>query len=293
MPARRSVHSPGGRSIFMRLRAARACALRPPRATRSRVCSEAIRRPASAAQRSTRAPTPVAQVAARAQDVHVLLHVLGRPAARVGDVGELREEEAELGEEAQHLAGDRLDVVLAAGDDEARDLVADEHAVGDGDLVLDAVHPLDHLVVERAGRAPADRRRHEDDVGPVHEGLVDAVELVGRVHLRDRAGPGAGARALRVVALAGAEVELVEADQARLGAERRLRVRERVGEQLLGGRVARVRPVHHGGRDADHAHRAGLAPDGRASGCGSCGALLRGVRGSASTNTRPLSTLTA
>ena len=45
--------------------------------------------------------------------------------------------------------------------------------VADRDLVLDAVHPLDHLEVERAGRAPADRRRDQDHVGPVHERLVD------------------------------------------------------------------------------------------------------------------------
>ena len=39
------------------------------------------------------------------------------------DVRELREDAADLGEEAQHLAGDRLNVVLAAGDDEGGDLV--------------------------------------------------------------------------------------------------------------------------------------------------------------------------
>jgi hypothetical protein len=36
-----------------------------------------------------------------------------------GDVRELREEKAELGEEAEQLAGHRLDVVLSADDDEA------------------------------------------------------------------------------------------------------------------------------------------------------------------------------
>ncbi|MBX9772918.1 MAG: hypothetical protein K2Y71_00790 [Xanthobacteraceae bacterium] len=43
----------------------------------------------------------------------------------MGDVGKLREYESKLGEETEHLSGDALDVVLAADDDEARDLVAD------------------------------------------------------------------------------------------------------------------------------------------------------------------------
>ena len=47
------------------------------------------------------------------------------------------------------------------------------------DLVLHAVHALDHLVVERTRRAPADRRRDQQDVGPVHGHLVHLVELVG------------------------------------------------------------------------------------------------------------------
>jgi hypothetical protein len=205
---------------------------------------------------------PRAQLAARPQDGHVLLHVLRRPAPRVGDVGELGEEEPELGEEAQHLPGHRLHVVLPADHDEARHLVADEDAVPRGDLVLDAVHALGHAVVERARRAPADGRRHEHDVGPVHEGLVDAIELVARVHLRDRAGPGAGPRALRVVALAGPERELVEAEEARLGPERLSGVRDSVREQLLRPRIARVRPVHDCGRDRGHAEGAGLPPDG-------------------------------
>src|SRR5262249_52438236 len=77
----------------------------------------------------------------------VVLHVLVRPAARMSDKRELRKDEAELGEETEHLAGDHLDVVLAADDDETRNLVADEYTVGNGDLVLDAVHPLGHLEI--------------------------------------------------------------------------------------------------------------------------------------------------
>src|SRR5438128_803022 len=75
----------------------------------------------------------------------VVLHVLVRPAARMSDKRELRKDEAELGEETEHLAGDHLDVVLAADDDEARNFVADEDTVGNRDLVLDAIHSLGHL----------------------------------------------------------------------------------------------------------------------------------------------------
>src|SRR5215471_9468543 len=78
----------------------------------------------------------------------VVLHVLVGPAARMSDKRKLRKDEAELGEETEHLAGDHLDVVLAADDDEARNLVTDEDTVGNRDLVLDAVHPLGHLEIE-------------------------------------------------------------------------------------------------------------------------------------------------
>ena len=64
----------------------------------------------------------LAQLRALHDVLDVPLHVLGRPAARMRDVRELREVEAELGKEAKHLARHALHVVLAAGDDEARDL---------------------------------------------------------------------------------------------------------------------------------------------------------------------------
>src|SRR5215510_4161666 len=83
----------------------------------------------------------------------------------------------------------------------------------------------------------------------MHEGIVDAVQLVACVHLRDRAGPGAGLRRLRIVTLAGAELEIVEPNEPRLGAEidRRL---EGIIEQIVGARKARVGHVHYGRRDA-------------------------------------------
>ena len=124
----------------------------------------------------------------------------------------------------------------------------------DRDLVLDAVHPLGHLEIERGRRAPADRRCDDDGVGPVHQGLVDAVELVARVHLGDRAGPGAGLRRLRIVTLAGAELEIVEPNEPRLGAELGGRL-ERMVEQMVGAREARIGLIHHGRRDAGETQR--------------------------------------
>ena len=67
---------------------------------------------------------PVGQFPGRAHDLDVAFHVLVRPAAGVGNVGKLRKDKSELGEEAEHLAGNRLDIVLAADDDKSRDLVA-------------------------------------------------------------------------------------------------------------------------------------------------------------------------
>jgi hypothetical protein len=51
----------------------------------------------------------------------------------MSDKRELRKDEAKLGEEAEHPAGNHLDVVLAADDDEARDPVANEHTIGNRD----------------------------------------------------------------------------------------------------------------------------------------------------------------
>ena len=133
----------------------------------------------------------VGQLLGVPHDVDVALHVLARPAARMRDVGKLRKDEAELGEEAEHLPGHRLDVVLSADDDKARHLVADQHLIAGRHRVLHAVEPLGHLEIERGGRAPADRRCDDDGVGPVHQRLVDLIHLIVGVHLGDRARPGA------------------------------------------------------------------------------------------------------
>ena len=57
---------------------------------------------------------------------NIVLHVLGRPASTMGDKWKLRKREAELSKEHQHLADHRLDIVLPAYHDKARDLVADQ-----------------------------------------------------------------------------------------------------------------------------------------------------------------------
>src|SRR6185437_1421352 len=76
---------------------------------------------------------------ARAQNFHIALHVFMRPAARMRHIGKLRKKKAELGKEPEHLARDRLDIVLAANDDEAGYLVADQHVVARGNCVLHAI----------------------------------------------------------------------------------------------------------------------------------------------------------
>src|SRR5262249_53009178 len=86
-------------------------------------------------------------------------------------------------------------------------------------------------------------------VRPVHEGVVDALQLVARVHLRDRAGPGAGPRRLGIVTLAGAELEIVESNEPRVGAKI-ARGLERMVEQIVGTRETRIGHVHYGRRDA-------------------------------------------
>ncbi len=96
----------------------------------------------------------------------------------MGDVGKLREDESELGEEAEQLSRHGLDVVLAADDDEARDLVANQNLITDRDGVLHAVEPLGHLEIKRGGGAPADRRGDDDGVGPMHQRLIDLIHLI-------------------------------------------------------------------------------------------------------------------
>src|SRR5260370_19874285 len=122
-------------------------ALRPPRSIEAGATSCAIRRAARSSNRFARARA-LGELLRVSHCRDVVLHVLVRPAARMSDKRELRKDEAELGEEAEHLAGHHLDVVLAADDDEARSFVANEDAVGNRDLVLDAVHPLGHLEIE-------------------------------------------------------------------------------------------------------------------------------------------------
>src|SRR6185312_16618069 len=101
------------------------------------------------------------------------------PAAGVRDERECGKHEAELGPEGEHAARHGLNVVLAAGDDEGGDLVGDQPAIVDGELVLNAVEPLGHLEIEGRCAAPADGRGDEHDVRPVHQSLVHGGQLVG------------------------------------------------------------------------------------------------------------------
>ena len=55
---------------------------------------------------------------------------------------EMRKREPQLGQEAEHLPRHRLDIVLPANDNEAGDLVADQHLVLDRHRVLHAVQAL-------------------------------------------------------------------------------------------------------------------------------------------------------
>lgn len=146
---------------------------------------------------------------------NIVLHVLGRPATTVGDKWKLRKGEAKLSKEHQHLARHRLDVVLPAYHDESGDLVADQHAIMDRDLVLNAIQPFCHLEVERTGTTPTDGCGDQHNIGPEDQRLIDRVELIGGIHLRDRAGPCASMGTLRVVTFASAEAQIVETDQAR------------------------------------------------------------------------------
>ena len=108
----------------------------------------------------------------------------------------------------------------------------------DRDLVLNAIQPLRHLDVERTGAAPTDGCSDQNDIGPEDQRFIDRVELIGGIHLRDRAGPSAGMSALRVVAFASAEAQIVETDQARLDA-RGAGMVERCPKQVFGCGIAR------------------------------------------------------
>src|SRR6516162_7247534 len=83
----------------------------------------------------------------------------------------------------------------------------------------------------------------------VHEGIIDTVQLVARVHLRDRARPGAGLCCLRIVTLAGPKLEIVEPYEPRFGAEVTRRLKRMI-EQIVGARETRIGRVHYGRRDA-------------------------------------------
>src|ERR1017187_4884354 len=98
-------------------------------------------------------PRAFAQGLALLHGGDVLLHVLRRPAARMCDQRKLRQIKTQLREKAQQLSGHALDVVLSARDDEADDLLVEQHTVFERDLVLHTVQPLGHSEVKRTGVA--------------------------------------------------------------------------------------------------------------------------------------------
>src|ERR1017187_5479968 len=151
-------------------------------------------------------PRAFAQGLALLHGGDVLLHVLRRPAARMCDQRKLRQIKTQLREKAQQLSGHALDVVLSARDDEADDLLVDEHAVFDGDLVLHAIQPLGHPEVKRTGVAPVDGRRQQHYIRPMHQRLVNLRHFVGVVHLRDGAWPRASLRTLGVITFTRAKL---------------------------------------------------------------------------------------
>ena len=95
-------------------------------------------------------------------DIH--FHVLGIPATRVRDEGKRRKHEAQLGPETEQPPGYPLHVVLPAGDDEPGHLLLDQAPVMDRHLILDAVQPLHHSMVQRGAAAPPDGCRHQHHV---------------------------------------------------------------------------------------------------------------------------------
>ena len=132
--------------------------------------------------------------------------------------------------------------------------------VGNCLLVLDAIHPLDHLVVQTARAAPANRRRQHHRIRPMDESLIDLTHLVVSVHLGDRAGPSAGARGLAVEPLALAEGKIAQADSSRLAVAVRHSLTQAMIKQLVRRAVAGLASRHRGGRNAEDADRPGLAP---------------------------------
>src|SRR5664279_5991872 len=91
-------------------------------------------------------------------DFDIALHVFVRPASRMSDIRELWKYKSKFGEEAQHLSGNRLDIVLSADDNKSGDLVTYENLIADRYRVLYAIQTLSHFEIERGSRAPSNWR---------------------------------------------------------------------------------------------------------------------------------------
>src|SRR6516162_58858 len=103
----------------------------------------------------------------------------------MSDVWKLRKYKAELREESQHVTGHCLNIILSPNNDEPGNLVTDQNVIPNRDRVLHAVQPFGHLEIEGGGCAPANWRCDDHRIGPMHQGLVDLIHLVGGIHLSD------------------------------------------------------------------------------------------------------------
>src|SRR5215211_2030334 len=120
-----------------------------------------------------------------------------------------------------------LDVVLPARYDKRGNLIAYQIVILSHYLILDAAHALHHLVIQRAGASPSNRRRHDYDIGPDYDSVVNFHHLVLFVHLRYGAGKYACLSILGVIALAVAKGEIAQLYHDRLGAKLVLCIVER------------------------------------------------------------------
>src|SRR5262249_871230 len=93
------------------------------------------------------------------------------------------------------------------------------------------------------------------------ERLVDLVELIGRIHLRNRTGPGAGLCTFRVIALARPEVQRTQPDQAGLCSMRRRSVLQGVLQERVRSGITREGHVHRRRRNAGDPQRPLRADD--------------------------------
>ena len=151
---------------------------------------------------------------------NIVLHVLGRPTTTVGDKwGNCGKEKPSSPKTISIWPATAWTLSCPPITMKAATLLRISTRSWISDLVLStAIQPFCHLEVERTGTTPTDGCGDQHNIGPEDQHLIDRVELIGGIHLRDRAGPCASMGALRVVTFASAEAQIVETDQARFDA---------------------------------------------------------------------------